>query len=225
MIPELSKETLRDRIAKNVAALVQDVAEPFVLNLGVGIPTLVSNFVANENIFIQSENGMVGVGHLAGEGQIHPELINAGRQPVLETPGCCYTDSSTSFGMFRGGHMDATVLGAFQVDRQGNIANWIIPNGRQLGVGGAMDLVAGANKVIIAMSHTDKGKLKLVEQCSLPITGLGEADVIVTELAVFFYEPEGIVLKKIAPEITVSELKQVTGFDFIVPPDLESMLS
>lgn len=224
MIPEMSKEALRDRIAKNVASLVEDASEPFVLNLGVGIPTLVSNFVHNENIFIQSENGMVGVGPLAGEGQVHPELINAGRQPVLETPGCCYTDSSTSFGMFRGGHMDATVLGAFQVDREGNIANWIIPNGRQLGVGGAMDLVAGANKVIIAMSHTNKGRHKLVEQCTLPVTGLGEADVIVTELAVFFFEAGGIVLQKIAPEVTINELREATGFDFTVSPDLGTMI-
>ena len=224
MIPELSKDALSDRIAKNVAVLIDDATEPLVLNLGVGIPTLISNYVTNENIFVQSESGMVGVGPLASKEQALPELVNASRQPVLETPGCCYVDSSTSFGMFRGGHIDVTVLGAFQVDKERNIANWVIPNGKQLGVGGAMDLVAGANKVIIAMAHTNGDQLKLVEKCTLPVTALGKASIVVTQLAVFFFEQDGVFLKKLAPEITVDELKEVTGFDFACAPDLEPML-
>jgi 3-oxoacid CoA-transferase B subunit len=226
MIPELSKEDLAARIAKNIAALVDDDAtEPFVLNLGVGMPTQVATYVTNPNIYIQAENGMMGVGPLANEKEAHPMLCNAGRQPVLETPGCSYMDSASSFGMIRGGHVDATVLGAFEVDQDGNIANWIIPNGKQLGVGGAMDLVAGANKVIVAMSHTNKGKIKLIKKCTLPITGLGEVDVVVTEIGIFSFENGKVILKKIAPEVTVEDVKSVTDIFFTVAPDLEKMLS
>lgn len=224
MIPELSKDDLAARIAKNIAALVNDATEPFVLNLGVGIPTQVSNYVTNPNIYVQAENGMMGVGPLASEEEAHPMLINAGRQSVLETPGCSFMDSVASFGMIRGGHVDATVLGAFEVDQDANIANWIIPNGKQLGVGGAMDLVAGANKVIVAMAHTNKGKTKLIKKCTLPITGVGEVDAVVTELAVFFFENGTITLKKIAPEATVEDVKSVTEFEFTVAPDLAKML-
>ncbi|MDL2209380.1 succinyl-CoA--3-ketoacid-CoA transferase [Desulfovibrio sp. OttesenSCG-928-O18] len=224
MIPELDKDTLSARIAKNIAALVDTTTEQFVMNLGVGIPTMVSEYVTNPNIYLQAENGMVGVGPLAEGDQIHPLLINASRQPVIETPGCAYMDSSASFAMIRGGHVDATVLGAFEVDQDANVANWIIPNGKQLGVGGAMDLVAGAKKVIIAMSHTNKGKSKLIKKCTLPITGAGEVDVVVTEIAVFFVENGKYILKKIAPEATVDDVKSVTELDFEVDPKLEKML-
>jgi 3-oxoacid CoA-transferase B subunit len=220
----LSKEEISARIAKNIAALLEDVQDTFVLNLGVGIPTQVSNYVTNENIFIHAENGLIGVGPIAEGDEIHPQLINAGRQPVKETPGCAYMDSSSAFGMIRGGHVDATVLGAFEVDQDANVANWIIPGGKQLGVGGAMDLVAGANKVIIAMTHTSKGSPKLIRKCTLPITGVGEVDVVVTELAVFLFEKGKVVLKKIAPEIDVDYLRSVTELEFETDVRLETML-
>ncbi|CAK7065358.1 MAG: Butyrate--acetoacetate CoA-transferase subunit B [Desulfovibrio sp.] len=225
MIPELDKDALAVRIAKNIAALVDTATEPFVLNLGVGMPTQVSTYVTNPNVYVQAENGMMGVGALATPEEAHPMLCNAGRQPVLETPGCSYMDSVTSFGMIRGGHVDATVLGAFEVDQDANIANWIIPNGKQLGVGGAMDLVAGANKVIVAMSHTNKGKTKLIKKCTLPITGVGEVDIVVTELGVFFFENGTVILKKIAPEATVEDVRSVTELAFEVDPNLEKMIA
>jgi 3-oxoacid CoA-transferase B subunit len=167
---------------------------------------------------------MLGVGCAAPEGQMDHDLINAGRTCVTETPGCSYMDSAASFGMIRGGHIDATVIGAFEVDQKGNIANWIIPNGKQLGVGGAMDLVTGAREVVIAMQHTSKnGKSKLVKDCMLPITGIGEADMVVTEYAVFVFEGGRLVLKEIAPEITVGELRDITDAEFDVSVDLHLM--
>jgi 3-oxoacid CoA-transferase B subunit len=219
----LSKEAANSRIAKNIASLFSDVTDITIINLGVGIPTQVAGYITNENVFVQAENGMLGVGPIATGDEIHPELINAGRQPVKETPGCAFFDSCTSFGMIRGGHIDATVLGAFEVDQHGNVANWIIPNGKMLGVGGAMDLVVGAKKVIIAMMHTSKGKSKLLKECTLPITGYGEADVLVTELAMFFFENGSIVLKAIAPEVDVDYIRSVTEFDFVISDDLKIM--
>lgn len=220
---DLSKDVANSRIAKNIAALFSDVADITIINLGVGIPTQVAGYITNENVFVQAENGMLGVGPIAVGDEIHPELINAGRQPVKETPGCAFFDSCASFGMIRGGHIDATVLGAFEVDQHGNVANWIIPNGKMLGVGGAMDLVVGAKKVIIAMMHTSKGKSKLLKECTLPITGYGEVDIIVTELAMFFFEYGKIILKAIAPEVDGDYLRSVTEFDFVVSDELKVM--
>ncbi len=221
----LSKNDKIVRIAKNVAMLMDNVQDTFVLNLGVGMPTQVSNYVANDNIFVHAENGMIGVGPLAEGDQIHPMLINASRQPVLETPGCCYTDSGDAFGMIRGGHIDCTVLGAFEVDQQGDISNWIIPNGKQLGVGGAMDLVTGAKKVIIVMTHTDKnGGAKLVKKCALPVTGVGEADLVVTEMGMFFFENRKVILKKIAPDVTLEDIAALTELEYEVSPKLQKML-
>ena len=219
----IDKETANSRIAKNIASLFSDVEDITILNLGVGIPTQVANYITNDNVFIQAENGMLGVGPIAVGDEIHPQLINAGRQPVKETPGCAFFDSSTSFGMIRGGHIDATVIGAFEVDQHGNVANWIIPNGKMLGVGGAMDLVVGAKKVIIALMHTSKGKSKLLKECTLPITGFGEVDVVVTEMAMFFFENGKIILKAIAPEVDVDYVKSVTEFEFAVSDDLKVM--
>lgn len=221
----ISKEDASSRIAKNIASLFNDVEDITVLNLGVGIPTQVSNYVTNENVFIQAENGMVGVGPIAEGDEIHPELINAGRQPVKETLGCAFLDSSASFGIIRGGHVDATVIGAFEVDKHGNVANWIIPNGKMLGVGGAMDLVVGAKKVIIAMMHTSKGKPKLIKECTLPITGYGEVDIVVTELGMFFFESGKVILKAIAPEVELDYVKSVTDFEFKVSDDLKVMIN
>lgn len=220
----IDKEVANKRIAKNIAALFNDVDSITILNLGVGIPTLVANYISNDNVFIQAENGMLGVGAIATGDDIDPQLINAGRQPVKQTPGCSYFDSSTSFGMIRGGHIDATVLGAFEVDEAGNIANWIIPDGKMLGVGGAMDLVVGARRVIVAMMHTSKGAPKLIKQCTLPITGFGEVDIVVTELAIFYFDKGKVTLKAIAPEVSVEDIRRGTGFDFTVSDELKTML-
>ena len=219
----IEKEAASNRIAKNIATLFNDVQDITILNLGVGIPTQVANYITNDNVFIQAENGMLGVGSIAVGDEIHPQLINAGRQPVKETPGCSFFDSSTSFGMIRGGHVDATVIGAFEVDQHANVANWIIPNGKMLGVGGAMDLVVGAKKVIIAMMHTSKGASKLLNECTLPITGYGEVDVVVTELAMIFFEGGKRILKAIAPEADIEYIRSVTEFDFEVSPDIRVM--
>lgn len=224
---ELTKEEITARIAKNVANIVESLAgeKSFVLNLGVGMPTEVSNYITKDNVFIQAENGMLGVGALAHEGEGHPMLINAGRQLVTETQGCCYIDSSTSFGMIRGGYVDATVLGAFEVDEEANVANWIIPGGKQLGVGGAMDLVAGANRVIIAMTHTNKGKAKIIPHCTLPITGLHEVDYIVTEMAAFAFVNGKLTLIKKAPDFTMDEIIDSTGIPFDCAEIVETMFS
>lgn len=220
----IDEEVAKIRIAKRIAAEFSAGETRFVLNLGVGIPTMVSNYVKNPNVYIQAENGMLGVGPLAPEGQGDWQLINAGRQIVTETSGCCFFDSSMSFGMIRGGHVDATVLGAFEVDEQANIANWIIPNGKQLGVGGAMDLVSGANRVIVAIQHQDrKGASKIKKTCSLPITGYHEADLIVTEFAVFSYEDGELVLKEHAPEVTLADIRAMTEADYRVTANVKVM--
>ncbi|MDR1321058.1 MAG: succinyl-CoA--3-ketoacid-CoA transferase [Gracilibacteraceae bacterium] len=222
---ELAKEEAAERVAKNAARLFNDVENPFVLNLGVGIPSQVSNFITNDNIFIQTENGMLGAGRLAKPGEEHPMLINASRRSVIETKGCVYLDSCLAFGMIRGGRVDATVLGAMQVDEKGNIANWTVPGGNQLGVGGAMDLISGANKVVIAMIHTNKGRPKLVRQCSLPVTGFAEADIVITEMAVFEFKNNGFLLTKIAPDAQLSDIESLTEFAFAVANPLEIMLA
>ena len=221
----LSKEETAARIAKNVAAMIDRQAEKtFVLNLGVGIPTQGATYVTNENVYIHAENGMVGVGPLATPEQVHPMLINAGRQPVTETPGCAYLDSSLSFGMIRGGYVDATVLGAFEVDQDANVSNWIVPNGKQLGVGGAMDLVAGAKQVIIAMTHTSKGKAKLIPHCTLPITSPGAVKYVVTEYGIFDFCGGKVTLTAMAPDITLDELKSITALEYEVAENLQTMV-
>jgi 3-oxoacid CoA-transferase B subunit len=225
MIPELSKDVLSNRIARNIAKMIDGATDTCVVNLGIGIPSLVANFITNENVYLHAENGIVGIGPLATPEQAHPMLINAGRQPICEAPGCFYLDSSESFGLIRGGHVDITVLGALEVDGEGNIANWIIPNGKQLGVGGAMDLVAGANQVIVAMGHTVKGKTRLREKCTLPVTGFGEADVLVTEFAVFSFVGGKPVLRQIAPDVTLEELRGITEFGFGVSPECGTMIA
>jgi 3-oxoacid CoA-transferase B subunit len=220
-IPE---ETAKERIARRIAAEFNSTGNRMFLNLGVGIPTMVADFVTNSNVYMQAENGMLGVGPLAKPGEEDWQLINAGRQMVTQTKGCSFFDSSTSFGMIRGGHIDATVLGAFEVDEEGNIANWIIPNGKQLGVGGAMDLVSGANRVIVAIQHQDKkGVSKIKTRCILPITGFHEADLIVTEYAVFAYEDGGLVLKETAPEVTLDDVRSMTEAAYKVSPSVKTM--
>ena len=204
-------------IARRIAREFERVEKTTVINTGVGIPTIVPNFINNENVVVHSENGILGVGRIAKEGEIDDQLINAGRQPVLTIEGCSFFDSAFSFGIIRGGHLDVAILGAFEVDEMGNVANWIIPNGRQLGVGGAMDLVSGAKKIIIAMLHTDKNNnSKVKKKCTLPVTGYGVVDVLVTDKAVFVFEEGKMVLKEIAPGLSLDELKRITEAEFEV---------
>lgn len=221
---ELTKEEKQLRIAQNVAAVINE--DPFykIINLGVGIPTTAADYITREDVYILAENGMLGVGPLAEGSQVHPDRINASRQSVQETPGCCYCDSSMSFGMIRGGHVDATVLGAFEVDQEANVANWIIPGGKQLGVGGAMDLVSGARRVILAMTHTSKTGSKLVKRCTLPITARGKVNIVVTEYGVFSFENGQVILKKIAPDITQEELQSITDLTYHCAEDLRLMV-
>lgn len=224
---QVDEESAKIRIAERIAREFTEMSvnKEIFVNLGVGIPTLVANYVEGENVFLQAENGMLGVGCAATPEEEDPNLINAGRVKVTQTAGCAFFDSATSFGMIRGGHVDATVIGAFEVDEKGNIANWIIPNGKQLGVGGAMDLVSGANKVYVAMQHVSKkGKAKLVHECTLPITGYGEVDVVVTEYALFRFKNGKMILEEIAPEITLEELKAVTEAEFDTEEPLKPLV-
>jgi 3-oxoacid CoA-transferase B subunit len=220
----LTKHEARMRIAKRIAQELQSEDKKMFINTGVGIPTMVPQFIKSDNVFVQSENGILGVGQKAEKGEIDPQLINAGREHITEAKGCSYFDSSVSFSMIRGGHIDVTIIGAFEVDQNGNIANWIIPNGRQLGVGGAMDLVSGAKKVFVAMQHiTKQGKPRIKKKCSLPITGYNAVDLLVTEYAVFTFENDGMILEEIAPELTLEQLKKITEAEFKVSPNLTTM--
>jgi len=208
-------------IARRIA---QELKAGMLVNLGIGIPTLVSNYLPTGiQIFFQSENGLIGTGAVPDEGMAHPMLTDAGGRPVTALPGASTFDSAVSFGLIRGGHVDMTVLGGLQVDRAGRLANWMIPGRMVPGMGGAMDLVSGARKVVIAMQHTAKGKPKIVKECNLPLTSIRPVDLVVTELAVIAFPNGHATLIETGPGISVAQVIAATEAELVVPVDVPEM--
>lgn len=217
----MDKGQIREFIAKRAALEIKDGD---VVNLGIGLPTLIPNFLpADIDVTLQSENGLLGVGPEPAEGEEDPHYINAGGGFITTAKGASAFDSATSFGIIRGGHVNVTFLGALEVDEKGNLANWMIPGKKTPGMGGAMDLIVGAKKVILAMEHTAKGAHKILKECKLPLTAAGQVDLIITEMGVMEITPEGIALIEINPEFTIDQVKEATGANLIISPNLKEI--
>lgn len=211
----------REKIAKRIA---KEMKDGDLVNLGIGMPTMVANYISDDiKMILQSENGFVGLGPTPKEGEEDKDIINAGGQPVTFNDDAAFFDSATSFAIIRGGHLDATVLGALQVDEKGNLANWMIPGKLVPGMGGAMDLVTGARHVIVAMTHTSRGNIKILKECTLPLTAVGEVDMVVTEMGVMKITNEGIVLIEKNPEFTIEEIQDKTEAELIISDELVDM--
>jgi len=212
--------------AQNLIArrIAQELRTGMLVNLGIGIPTMVANHLpTGVHVYFQSENGLMGTGPVPERGLNHPDLTDAGGRPVTALPGACTFDSAMSFGLIRGGHLDMTVLGGLQVSQGGLLANWVIPGKMVPGMGGAMDLVTGARKVVVAMQHTAKGQSKVVKTCSLPLTSVRVVDLLVTEMAVIAFPNGQATLMETAPGVSVEQVLEATEAELLISPDIKSM--